>query len=162
MTITVVAFAVPHIQTAKITTLNARNPTLPNSQTGVMKGRCWTFTGSLFILFSRENRWPSGRRVIATRVARCVSHDSYFSMFAQMQLDRFLVDCIDVQLSICRCSGPASAGEGQARRLALRFGPRGQHGIQLLQRAVGQSVRARAAVSLGIRFLAVSQRGHAR
>jgi hypothetical protein len=84
MTITVVAFAVPHIQTAKIMTLKARKPTLPNSQTGVMNGRCWTFTGSLFILFSREKRWPSGRRVISPRVARCVSHYPHFSMFAEV------------------------------------------------------------------------------
>src|SRR5260370_3025403 len=83
-------------------------------------------------------------------------------MFAKVLWDWFLVYCMNVQLSIFRCSSPAPAGEGQARRVASRLGARGQHGIQLLQRTVGQSVRARAAVSVGIRFLAVPQRGPAR
>jgi hypothetical protein len=84
------------------------------------------------------------------RVALRASHDSHFSMFANVLRDSFLVYCMDVQLSIYRYSGPAPAGEGQARRMALRLGARGQHGLQLLQRTVGQSVRAQAAVSVGI------------
>src|SRR5260370_25071637 len=83
-------------------------------------------------------------------------------MFAKVLWDWFLVYCMNVQLSIFRCSSPAPAGEGQARRVALRLGPRGQHGIQLLQRTVGQSVRARAAVFVGVRFLALPPRGLAR
>src|SRR5579863_5651490 len=104
-----------------------------------------------FIIFLREKRWPSGRRGIATRVALRARPDSHFSMFAKVSCDRFLVYCMDVQVSTySRYSGPALAGEGQARGVALRPGPRGQHGIQLLQRPVGQSVRARTAVFVGI------------
>src|SRR5258708_18891645 len=86
-----------------------------------------------FILFPREKRWPSGRRWIAKHVALRASRDSHFSMFAKVLWGRFLVYCMDVQLSIYRCSGPAPAGEGQAREVAWRLGPRSQHGIQLLQ-----------------------------
>src|SRR5258708_15077401 len=112
---------------------------------------------SAFIIFLREKRWPSGRRGIATRVARHVSHGPHFSMFADL-----LVYCMDVQLSTYRCSGPAPAGEGQTCLVALGLGARGQHGLQLLQRTVGESVRARTSLFVWIRFLAVPQRGHAR
>ena len=37
-----------------------------------------------FIIFLREKRWPSGRRGIATGVARHVSHGLHFSMFAKV------------------------------------------------------------------------------
>src|SRR5216683_6721775 len=69
---------------------------------------------------------------------------------------------MDVQLSTYRCSGSAPAGEGQTCLVALGLGARGQHGLQLLQRTVGESVRARTAFFVWIRFLAVPQRGHAR
>src|SRR5258707_14552061 len=69
---------------------------------------------------------------------------------------------MDVQLSTYRYSGPAPAGEGQTCLVALGLGARGQHGLQLLQRIVRESVRARTALFVGIRFLAVPQRGHAR
>src|ERR1700722_20351612 len=110
--------------------------------------RLWST--SSFILFPREKRWPSGRRGIATRVGSLASRDPHFSMFAKVLWNGFLVYCMDVQFSTHRCSGPAPAGQGQARRLALRFGARSQHRVQLLQRTVGQSVRARAAVSVWI------------
>jgi len=75
-----------------------------------------------FIIFLREKRWPSGRRGIATGVARHVSHGPHFSMFSKVLRGDLLVYCMDVQLSTYRCSGSAPAGEGQARRLASRLG----------------------------------------
>src|SRR6266478_4831596 len=75
-----------------------------------------------FIIFLREKRWPLGRRGIATRVARHVSHGPHFSMFSKVLRGDLLVYCMDVQLSTYRCSGSAPAGEGQARRLASRLG----------------------------------------
>src|SRR5580692_3589387 len=68
-----------------------------------------------FILVPREKRCPSGPQAIATRVAWHASHDPHFSMFAEVLWGGFLVYCMDVQLSISGCSGPAPAGEGQAR-----------------------------------------------
>src|SRR6266478_6542775 len=135
-------------------------PWRPITLMGNSLGNSWAVLP--LILFSREKRLPSGWRRIATHAALRASRDLHFSMFANVLSDGFLVYCMDVQFSISRCSGPAPAGEGQARCVALRLGARGQHGVQLLQRTVGQSVRARAAVFVGIRFLAVPQRGHAR
>src|SRR6202034_820151 len=99
-----------------------------------------------FIIFLREKRRPSGRRGIVTRIARHASHASHFSVFSKLLWGDYLIYCMDVQSSISHRSGPAPAGEGQARRVAVRFGARGQHGVQLLQRAVGQSIRARTAL----------------
>src|SRR5258707_10885839 len=104
----------------------------------------------MFIIFLREKRWPSSRRGIATRVARHASHASHFSMFSTVLWGDLLVYCMDVQLSTYRYSGPAPAGEGQTCLVALGLGARGQHGLQLLQRTVGQSVRARTALFVGI------------
>src|SRR5258707_4348961 len=115
-----------------------------------------------FIIFLREKRWPSGRRGIATRVARHGSHGPHFSMFSKVLWGDLLVYCMDVQLSTYRSSGLAPAGEGQTCLVALGLGARGQHGLQLLQRTVGESVRARTALFVWIRFLAVPQRCHAR
>src|SRR5258707_2606473 len=117
---------------------------------------------SAFIIFLREKRWPSGRRGIATRVARHGSHGPHFSIFSKGLWGDVLVYCMDVQLSAYRYSGPAPAGEGQTCLVALGLGARGQHGLQLLQRTVGESVRARTALFVWIRFLAVPQRCHAR
>jgi hypothetical protein len=51
-----------------------------------------------FILILREKRWPSGRRGVAARAAVRASHDSHFSIFAEVLWGRFLVYCMDVQL----------------------------------------------------------------
>src|SRR5882762_9744746 len=115
-----------------------------------------------FIIFLREKRRPPGRRGLATRVARHVSHGPHFSMFSKGLWGDLLVYCMDVQLSTYCYSGPAPAGEGQTCLVALGLGARGQHGLQLLQRTVGESVRARTSLFVWIRFLAVPQRGHAR
>src|SRR5713226_6367994 len=87
------------------------------------------------IQFPREKRRPSGRGGIATHVVLRASRDPHFSMFAEVLWDGILIYCMDVQFAnYCPC--PAPAGEGQARCMALRLGPRGQHGVQLLQRTV--------------------------
>src|SRR5882724_5377363 len=121
-----------------------------------------TCSGFEVIKFLREKRWPSGWQGIATRVARHASLGPHFSMFSTVLWGDLLVYCMDVQFSASRDSGPAPAGEGQTCLLALGLGARGQHGLQLLQRTVGESVRARTALFVRIRFLAVPQRGHAR
>src|SRR5260221_11297369 len=59
---------------------------------------------------------------------------------------------MDVQLSTYRYSGPAPAGEGQTCLVALGLGARGEHGLQLLQRIVRESVRARTALFVGFDF----------
>src|ERR1035438_3505976 len=99
------------------------------------------------ILYLREKRRPSGRRGIAASARQPMAH---FSMFAAVFCGWLLVNCMDVQLSTYRRPGPAPAGEGQARPVALCPGARGQHRLQLLQRVVGESVRAGTAVLVGI------------
>jgi len=59
---------------------------------------------------------------------------------------------MDVQFSDPPPFESCACGEGQARAIAPRVGAGGQHRIQLLQRTVGQSVRAGAAVSSDLIF----------